>query len=145
MDYWDTSALLKLYLEEADSPALWRLLLASKEAVATSTIATIEVLCVLQRKERDGELRSGGAAALYGQFRRDTERGQVALLSLTQDVHVHAEHALSALTKKKPALLLRSLDLVHVATALTAKSRLIVATDGRLRDAAKAIGLQVAP
>jgi hypothetical protein len=44
-----------------------------------------------------------------------------------------------------PAMLTRSLDLMHVATALLSKARVFLSTDNRQRLAAKAEGLDVKP
>ena len=41
--------------------------------------------------------------------------------------------------------MLRSLDLIHVASALECKAKTLVATDVRLREVAKLAGLQVLP
>lgn len=145
MAYWDTSALLKLYVDEPDSSEFWELLLASKEGVWTSTIARTEMFCTLQRKQQLGELQAGGAAAVYERFCKDVEKGRVGLIGLTEDVHREAERVGPLLSEKKPPLLVRSLDLIHLASALAAKSRELVATDVRLRDVASVAGLRVLP
>jgi predicted nucleic acid-binding protein len=44
-----------------------------------------------------------------------------------------------------PPVLIRSLDALHVATALSAKVGMVVATDVRLRRAATLAGLETAP
>jgi predicted nucleic acid-binding protein len=143
--YWDTSALLKLYVDETDSSEFWELLLASNEGVWTSTIARTEMFCTLRRKQQLGELQAGGAAALYERFCKDVDKGRLALIGLTEDVHREAERMGPLLSERKPPLLVRSLDLIHLATALAAKSRDLVATDVRLRDVASVAGLRVLP
>jgi hypothetical protein len=76
--YWDTSALLKLYVDEPDSSEFWGLLLGSKHGVRTCT----EMYCALRKKENLKELKAGGAAALFDKFRQDVANGRVALLGL---------------------------------------------------------------
>ena len=75
MAYWDTSALLKLYVDEPDSSEFWGLLLGSKHGVRTSTIARTEMYCALRKKETLKELKAGGAAALFDKFREDVANG----------------------------------------------------------------------
>jgi hypothetical protein len=60
-------------------------------------------------------------------------------------VHREAERLGQRLPKSKAPLLLRSLDLIHIASAVVGKSVEIVATDVRLRDVASEIGLRVLP
>ena len=145
MAYWDTSALLKLYIDEPDSSEFWELLRLPRNGVWTSTIARTEMFCALQRKQRLGELQAGGAAAVYQRFFKDVEKGRIALIGLTEDVHREAERVGAVLSDKKPPLRVRSLDLIHLASALAAKSRELVATDVRLRDVATVAGLRVLP
>lgn len=64
MSYWDTSALLKLYVAESDS--------ARFVALATSTVRMVscfmgkhEARTALRRREAEGVLQSGGAAKCY--------------------------------------------------------------------------------
>ena len=103
------------------------------------------MFCALRRKEQLGDLLTGGAAAVYARFCKDVEKGRVTLTDLTEDVHREAERVGPPLNKKKPLLLLRSLDLIHLASALAAKSREVVATDVRLRDVTRVAGLRVLP
>ena len=101
--------------------------------------------CALRKKENLKELKAGGAAALFDKFREDVANGRVALLGLTEDVHREAERLGQRLAKSKAPLLLRSLDLIHIASAVVGKSVEIGATDVRLRDVASEIGLRVLP
>jgi prevent-host-death family protein len=62
MVFWDTSALLKLYVAEPDSNAL-ATLAQSEEPLAISAWTTHEILCGLHRKELLHDLKAGGAEA----------------------------------------------------------------------------------
>jgi predicted nucleic acid-binding protein len=49
--YWDTSALVKLYVTEADSSYFFQLISKTDEPIISSAVATAEALCVFYRKE----------------------------------------------------------------------------------------------
>jgi len=144
LSYWDTSALLKLYAEEEDSPEFWKLLLRSSSGIKTSVIAQAEIFCALQKKARVGSLKQGGFDAIYTRFTRDVQEGRIVLLAITPSVFREMERSGSALARKRLPLL-RALDLIHLATAEAFKSPELVATDERLRAGAIALGLKVIP
>jgi predicted nucleic acid-binding protein len=145
MEYWDTSALLKLYVVEADSGYFLRLIARGGLPVYTSTIASTEVLCALLRKESVGDLRDGGAKALFRRFRKDCDTGRVLLAPYGEDVSREAERlGRLAFARSQPALI-RSLDLIHVATASVGKAAAVIATDKRLRALASLLKLNLLP
>jgi predicted nucleic acid-binding protein len=143
--YWDTSALLKLYAEEPDSPKFWKLLLASLDAIRTSTIARAEMFCALRKKEFSGELNHGAAAVLFARFIKDVQSGRIVLIALTDEVYREMESFPHLGSQARRPLMLRTLDLIHIASARAARSRQMVATDERLRAAAQDAGLTVVP
>jgi predicted nucleic acid-binding protein len=75
MSYWDTSALVKLYVAEVDSPYFLQLLGNTDEPIVTSAIVTTEVLCVLYRKEQARGLKPGGAKTIYQKFKSSIGAG----------------------------------------------------------------------
>ena len=88
MVYWDTSALLKLYVSEADSPYFLRLVVGSGESIISSSIASAEVLCVLYRKERARALKPGGARRVFGRFLADIHAGRILTIPFGRDVEI---------------------------------------------------------
>ena len=122
--YLDASALVKLVLREAEWPAL-RAYLRDFERRATSILSTVEVPRVVARQLGRFEARS---LAIF--------RG-VEVLPL--------DRALASLAVHVPPPELRSLDAVHVASALTLAPDIesVVTYDQRLGEAAKASGLRV--
>lgn len=145
MDYWDTSALLKLYAPEPDSAHFLARVARGQRPLLTADLAAVELRCALQRKEHVGDLKEGGATALYERFTHDVEAGRIitvpygpAVLKEVQKLVVHAYSA-------NPPIMIRSLDAVHVASALASRAASVVATDTRLRDAATSMGFRVAP
>lgn len=145
MAYWDTSALVKLYVAEADSPYFLELIASTGESVISSAIATAEVLCVFYRKEHARALKPGAAKRLYRKVLADINAGRILTIPFGRDVEVEAEKLVRLVFAQTQPLLLRSLDLIHLSTALSAGATRFVATDARLRDAAMLAGLKLLP
>lgn len=126
MIYIDTSALVKLLFEEPESLALseW---LTSRDDVAkvSSNLSTVELLRTCQRID-DGAL--------------DDARRLLGGIDLLPLDHVVVEQAASISPRE-----LRSLDAIHLASAVSLRAELsdFVAYDLRLCSAATAAGLQV--
>ncbi len=145
MIYWDSSALLKLYVTEADSGYFLNLVANSSEPLLSADIAREEILCALYRKEYAGDLKSGAAAALFKRFLADENKGRIITIPNGRDVIAEAEILVQKAYKQPPALLIRSLDTIHIAAALASKASTVVATDQRLRNVAQLMGLKVLP
>ena len=145
MDYWDTSAILKLYIPEHDSAYFLELITKTNAAILSSTIASVEIIGALLRKERAGDLRTGSPRTLLRRFRADCAAGRIMLIPFGADVIQEAERlAMLAFQRRRP-IMVRSLDLVHLATALSAKATTVVATDKRLRDLGALLQVRVLP
>jgi uncharacterized protein len=123
--YLDASALVKLILTEPETSALRRHLRAGHRKV-TNEIAVIEVT------------RAAGLADPSPQTRAETRR----LLEETDLVQIDRDliHDAAGLASQR----LRTLDALHLATALRAQPGELVAYDQRLLDAAAEAGLTVA-
>lgn len=143
MIYWDTSALLKLYASETDSPYFVHLATTTEDQVLTSAIASMELLCAFERKEQTGGLKSGGAKAAFEQFLGDTRRGRIIEVPYGRDVVEEARRLLALVTDR--GMLIRSLDMIHVASAIAVRAKSIVATDLRLRQVASFANMKVLP
>ena len=145
MAYWDTSTLVKLYAKEPDS-ALFEAQAMSTAAVAVaSRIALYEARATFQRKEAEGILQSGAAQKLYSELLQDVGTGDVRLVELGPDVEREYGHVLTPCYQQNPRIPLRTLDALHLASARVAGETELVATDKRMRDAAKALGFSLFP
>jgi predicted nucleic acid-binding protein len=125
--YLDTSALVKLLVEEPESAALLAFL-EHHALRATSVVAEVEVLRAVRR------LDGGGAI----------ERRAVEILG---GLHlVELDKTVRQLAAALPSPALRSLDAIHLASALVLGESLhrLLAYDERLLQAARAAGLEVA-
>ena len=141
MIYWDTACVLKLYTTEPDSAAYLRLAEQSTEPVASSEILGVELAFALHQKELRGELKPGGAERLRQQFMTDVAAGRWLLAPVGTDVLTRAIHIAQKCFHRRPPLSLRTLDGIHLATALVLKARHVVSTDQRLRQTAVLLGL----
>jgi uncharacterized protein len=136
--YLDTSALVKLYAEEAGSEAVRRAVAAS-DLNATSLMSYAETRSALARKCRGREITRGALNRLKQEFERDWAR--LHLLPVDETVVRKAGN----LTEEYA---LRALDALHLATAdsLQAVLRATVTFgcfDGALNGAAKIRGLEL--
>ncbi len=145
MEYWDTSAILKLYVSEQDSAYFLQLLAKSSSPIASSAVAAVEMLSALARKEFAGGLKRGGGDALFRKFQTDCAAGRVILLPYGRDVVEEAARLLKVAQGPPGPVMIRTLDLIHLASASLAKARTMVATDQRVRAFASTVGLQVLP
>jgi uncharacterized protein len=126
--YLDTSALVKLVVREAETEAL-RLHLRTRRALRpfSSMLAHAELLRAVQG--------TGAAAVSAG---RSVLAG-LDLVDVTREI-------LEAAGSMRTQVRLRTLDAIHLATAMAADDRLVemVVYDDRLRAAAAELGLPTA-
>lgn len=124
--YLDASAIVKLATREPESRAL-RTWLADRSPLVTSRISTVEVARAVGRTAAVAR----GLAAVREAF---------ATLAVAELDAVLADRAADL----EPPIL-RSLDAIHLATALMLADELpaFVTYDARLADAARAAGLEV--
>lgn len=138
MRYYDTSALVKQYLQEAGSKLVLELL-KSGEKVYTASLTYAETHAAFSRRTREGRLTRETTKRLALRFDKDWESYDVVVLS--ENVFRLARQMLY----RHP---LRSADAIHLASALLLartsprSSWSFVCADGRLCDAAKSEGFQ---
>ncbi len=145
MSYWDSSALLKLYAREADSDRFEMLERHLSKPLATSWIATYELRSAFQRKVAEGVLGRGASVALYQEVLIDCSQGLIFLIEHSGDIDRQFQKVLAVCYERTPAIFLRTLDGLHLASALLHGETDFVTADLRLRQAAQAMGLRVLP
>lgn len=135
--YLDTSALLKLYVDE-EGRELVLTAVGESERVATSTVAYAEARAGLARRFREGD------------FTEEEHRGAVS--DLDEDWRTYDRLVPSNLVAHRAGELaeryaLRGFDAIHLASALRLAERFedlhFLAFDGRLTDAAREAELPV--
>lgn len=136
--YLDTSALVKLYVEEPGSAAVKEKVSAA-QIVSTSRVAYVEARAGFARKFRQRELTRKEYSQVVKGFKRDWRN--YFIVEVSEDVvELGGE-----LVERHP---LRGFDAIHLASALLLKSRTrstvsFSCFDERLKKAAQTEGLTV--
>lgn len=141
--YWDTSCVLKLYTQEVDSELYFEKLKESNSPICSSVLLASELTYAFHAKENRNELSAQAPLALYQAFCEDCERGRILLLPLGADVRKQATHIATRCYGESPPITLRTLDGLHLATAVVAGCRQIQTADQRMQTAALRLGLQI--
>ena len=123
--YVDTSAFVKLVIREPESLALREHVEQVTQVLISSALLEVEAM----RAARQRGLAPGGIADL------EAALDEVVLLRITDAVRRRAKYL--------DPLSLRSLDAIHLATALEADVDSMIVYDQRLADAARANGISV--
>lgn len=138
--YLDTSALVKLYVEENGSATV-REALATAETVATTSIAYVEACAAFARRRREGLLSRGDYRRTIQDLQSDWDR--YLLLEVTTEL-IRSAAELAAIHP------LRAYDALHLASAKVLQQRLhgpigFACWDSRLSTIAKREGLSLVP
>lgn len=144
-EYWDTSCVLKLYTLEADSPKLLELVELSPKPILISALVRVELAYAFLRKENNGQIRKGGGAALLARFDLDEAKGRFRTIALGNEVLRRSEVVGRACGQGGRGILLRTLDGLHLGTAIHCGCKTIVTTDERMRAGTKKMGRRVLP
>ena len=144
MSYWDTSALVKLFVAEADS-AQFQQLAGGAKRIVTASIARLEARTVFRRREGEGALPAGEAAVLSADLERDVADGRVVIQATDADVERDFAKVLEKCFSQTPPVFIRTNDALHLASAITAGEWEFVTADIRQRAAAQLMGLTVRP
>ena len=145
MSYWDSSALVKLYVQETDSSVFEHYAASAQSAPTTARLSFYELRTVLQRKEFEGSITPGAAHSIYNRVLQDSASGSIRVVEFSLDVAREFENVVIRCFGHPTATFLRTLDGIHLASAILARETEFVATDKRLRDAASLLGLKVFP
>ena len=144
MVFWDTSALVKLYVIESDSKA-FAALAETKYPLAISTWTTHEILCSLHRKELHRDIRSGGAEAIYQRILEQIATGGLHVITFTAAVAQRATEVIRSCYRARKPVAIRSLDALQLGCALASGASEIVSADTRMRAGAQIFHLPVFP
>ena len=143
--YWDTSALVKIYTPESGSGYFLDLIGSEDKSVFMSVTTGIEVSCALNRREQAGDIRRADAARATKRFAKDCADGRITRLSCGEEVVARVMEIVGIAASCRRALMIRSLDAIHIAPALSIRATSVVTTDNRLREVAKIFNLNVLP
>lgn len=143
MIYWDTSAIVPLYVDEASSSDWQSLLIQSSTPAKSSTLSVTEFHCALRRKKFRRNLSGDCVEALIKKFTEDCEHGRWELYPIGADIIQASLHAAEKSHAAPDPVPLRSLDSLHLATALTLRCDTFATGDQRLAAAAEKLGFEV--
>ena len=144
MVFWDTSALLKLYVAEPDSKA-FATLAQSEDSLAISAWTTHEILCGLHRKELLRDLKKGGAEAIYRRVLQQIASGCLQVVTYTAAVAQRTSEVIRGCYSARTPVAIRSLDALQLGSALAGGAIEMVSADARMRAGAKIFNLRVLP
>jgi uncharacterized protein len=111
----------------------------------TSLITRIELTSALYRKESLGDISRADASRAIARFDTDCASGRIILTPLRPEIAHEAADLIRRLRRPHNPVSLRSLDALHLATAIAAGATTVVTTDARLRDACLLAGVGVKP
>ena len=135
--YFDTSVLVKRYVQEAGSSAVRRLL--QRFRFLSSSIMPVEAMSAISRRRVSGDLTPRDFLAIRSRLRKDRDYWE--LVEAGESVLLQAEELVQKAN-------VRTLDAIHLASAMIFKSesRLtipFITGDTKQRDAAHLMGFTV--
>jgi predicted nucleic acid-binding protein len=145
MPFWDTSALVKLYVRERDSDRFVELARKSETGATISQLSIHGMRCVLHRKEFGRAIATDAAEFTYRRFCRDVENAVLTLIPYGRDVALEFDRIVRVCYRASPVVPIRALDGLLLASALTARMPDLVSTDLRMREAGLLLGLRIFP
>ncbi len=141
--YADSSFLVKLYLREPETPAALAAVTAAEKPLAFNALHRLEVSNAIRRCASSGKASQRQAARAFQTLLRDLRTGFYMTSAVRWELIYR--RALRLSRKYAETLHVRSLDLLHVATALEIGATEFLSFDDRQRRTASAEGLNVLP
>ena len=138
MIYADTSLLLPVYVPEVNSDKANSAVQGAEELLI-SDLTVAEFLVGLARKVKLGTLSQPLATQVQTAFEQHIAEGYLRRVAWASR-HSEAAGRLAA----QSAVMLRTLDAIHLVIAVEQEAT-IATLDGRLSDAARALGVEVLP
>jgi predicted nucleic acid-binding protein len=137
--YVESSAVLRWLLGHS-SGELVRSTLASASSVVTSALTTVEVMRALRRLTALGQVSGAECEKVLATYVAAARHWKV---------HAISEEVLVRASEPFPVEPIRTLDAIHLATAVLFNREItlaaVVSTDERLRDNAEGLGFSVEP
>ena len=139
--YYDSGVLVKLYVREDLSDDVTRFVARRGQAVAVNRLHELEIRNALSLKRFRGEIDDGQMAASLGMIAADFAARRLIRHEVDwRVIHDEAER-LSAVAGATVGV--RTIDVIHIAAALTQMATGLVSLDQRQLAAARMSGLRV--
>lgn len=140
--YWDTSCVLALYVPEHISSQASELASVQKGPIQSSAILEFEMTFAIYAKEARGEIPSGSSGRVLSRFQIDLQRGRYLLVPLGIDIKSSTKEIAARVLQTEPPVFLRTLDGIHIATAMELGSPELITADKKMADAATLLGIK---
>lgn len=139
----DSSLIVALYLAEIDSPRADAACAAVPPPILLTDWHRVEIANAFQRAVKNARITDVQAAQLWRDFTDDIDTGRFEIAVID---HAAVLARTLALTQKHTATTgTRSLDLIHIASALELAATDFLSLDHRQRQTASAEGMNVIP
>ena len=139
--YFDTSALIRLYVTEDHTAAVAAYVTSRGMSIAVHGLHEIEIENGLRAKVFREEMTAAQCREILGRFAKDINDGLFIRPPLSwPDVFREARRVSAAITDRSGC---RALDILHIAAALCWKCSLFVSLDDRQIKAASLVPLKV--
>lgn len=93
-------------------------------------------------KEVRGEIPRGSSGRVLSQFQTDLQRGRFLLVPLGIDIKACTKDIAASTLQAEPPVFLRTLDGIHIATALELGASELITADKKMADAATLLGIK---
>jgi len=140
--YADTSFLVSLYVLDANSEKAVSHIQQAKLPILLTTFGELELTNAISLRLFRRELASARAKATHALVRKDIVDGVLLIKQMTMN---NFEKAMQMARRRTPHLGTRTLDILHVASALELKAETFYTFDHNQARLAKAEGLRVTP
>lgn len=138
--YLDTAILVKLLVREPDTE--FYVALVDGQPAWSSQLVLVESFSALLRKERERAITPAHRRRAVRQIASDVGARRLSLVPVTADL-IERSHGI--LDVCHPAVPLRTLDAIHLASAERCQSWPLCSNDTRVRAAAAKLGLPLSP
>ncbi len=145
MAFWDTSALLKVYVRERDSDQFHHLIQSLPEKTAISQFTLAEMHRALWAKAFARAVPANFVQKAYRELRADVETALLEVVPFGPAVQEEFDRIIPICYRASPPVPIRTLDGLILASALIARTVRLVSTDSRMRAAGMLLGLHVLP
>ena len=142
MIYFDTSALISLFIKRKYSHAISEFIRNQNEPIHIWSFGLVEYHSGLKQLLRMGDITESQRQTAIIKLEVEINLGRIFV---EKDLDVNSIHELAILLIDKPAFKERALDTIHVASAMKLRSSCFVSSDYKQQDLARREKLIVAP
>lgn len=143
MVYFDTSALLALFVPDVWSTNAREIGAKLRHAIQLTDLGEIELMTRIHRALGENRLKATEHFHVLRQFEQDVADGIIVRKRLNPQAHI--DESLRLARSYAPKLAIRSLDILHVASAKLLGCRSFASFDRRQRQLASAVRIKLLP